>query len=285
MRAHGLTVSRVTTPPLWLRHDAHLRPRRARATPSGRRGSARSRPRWRATTGSAARCVEAPAVAREQLLAVHPAAYVDFDRGAVRRAAAGAIDARHRTRCAGTCGGGAAGGGRRGRARRRAARRARRATGVSALRPPGHHAEPARAMGFCFFGNVAVAARRATAAHGARAGADRRLGRPPRQRDQRRSSTPTPTCCSSRSTSRRCIPGTGPASDVGLGRGRGLHGQPAGARRHAATRPTARWSSTSACALIARLGAAARARLAPASTPTATTRWRPAGSARRASRG
>ena len=38
--------------------------------------------------------------------------------------------------------------------------------GVSALRPPGHHAEAARAMGFCFFGNAAVAARRATVAHG-----------------------------------------------------------------------------------------------------------------------
>jgi acetoin utilization deacetylase AcuC-like enzyme len=40
------------------------------------------------------------------------------------------------------------------------------AFGVSALRPPGHHAEPARAMGFCFFGNAAVAARQATAVHG-----------------------------------------------------------------------------------------------------------------------
>jgi acetoin utilization deacetylase AcuC-like enzyme len=40
------------------------------------------------------------------------------------------------------------------------------ATGMSALRPPGHHAEPARAMGFCLFDNVAVAARHALEAHG-----------------------------------------------------------------------------------------------------------------------
>jgi acetoin utilization deacetylase AcuC-like enzyme len=39
--------------------------------------------------------------------------------------------------------------------------------GVSALRPPGHHAERARAMGFCFFNNVAVAAAHARAEHGA----------------------------------------------------------------------------------------------------------------------
>jgi acetoin utilization deacetylase AcuC-like enzyme len=40
------------------------------------------------------------------------------------------------------------------------------ASGMSALRPPGHHAEPMRAMGFCLFNNVAVAARHALDAHG-----------------------------------------------------------------------------------------------------------------------
>ncbi len=38
--------------------------------------------------------------------------------------------------------------------------------GFAMIRPPGHHAEPSRAMGFCLFNNVAVAARYAQVRHG-----------------------------------------------------------------------------------------------------------------------
>jgi acetoin utilization deacetylase AcuC-like enzyme len=147
---------------VWLRHDASLahdipghpeRPDRIRALEA-----AMARNDW---FGCAVE--EAPRAERSLLLAVHPESYVasieelcargggfiDVDTAAVPetweaalRAAGGAaalVDA--------LLGGDAA-------------------CGVSALRPPGHHAEPAAAMGFCFFGNVAVAARRATAAHG-----------------------------------------------------------------------------------------------------------------------
>ena len=37
---------------------------------------------------------------------------------------------------------------------------------LSALRPPGHHAEPSRAMGFCLLATAAVAVRHAQARHG-----------------------------------------------------------------------------------------------------------------------
>ena len=64
-------------------------------------------------------------------------------------------------------------------ARRRAPRRRARSSGRStwswrarsrnafcAVRPPGHHAETATAMGFCYFGNAVIGARHALEAHG-----------------------------------------------------------------------------------------------------------------------
>ena len=107
--------------------------------------------------------LEAPVVARESVLAVHPESYVARIES-LCAAGGGALDAD--TACVEStweaalraCGGAVAlvdsllGGSA--------------SVGVSALRPPGHHAERARAMGFCFFGNVAVAAERARAAHG-----------------------------------------------------------------------------------------------------------------------
>jgi acetoin utilization deacetylase AcuC-like enzyme len=108
--------------------------------------------------------VEAPAASQEALRAVHPERHirhidelsargggrVDMDTIAVEATYAAALRA---------AGGGVA--------LVDALLSGEAATGFSALRPPGHHAEPDRAMGFCFFGNAAVAARHAQRAHGA----------------------------------------------------------------------------------------------------------------------
>ena len=100
---------------------------------------------------------EEPAATEEQLLRVHPREYVEQVREMCARGAAfdldtptspGSWEASLRA-----AGGACAlvetllGEGER--------------TGFSCQRPPGHHAEPSRAMGFCLFATVALAARHA----------------------------------------------------------------------------------------------------------------------------
>jgi acetoin utilization deacetylase AcuC-like enzyme len=94
-------------------------------------------------------------------------------------------------------------------------------SGVSALRPPGHHAEAARAMGFCFFNNVAVAAAHARAAHGVERVLildwDVHHGNGTNDIFH---ADPSVLFCSIHQSP--LYPGTGPASDVGSGPGEGF---------------------------------------------------------------
>jgi acetoin utilization deacetylase AcuC-like enzyme len=95
------------------------------------------------------------------------------------------------------------------------------ATGASLHRPPGHHAEPSRAMGFCLFGNIAVAARRALDEHGARRVMifdwDVHHGNGTNAIFHARDDV---LFCSIHQSP--LYPGTGPASDVGSGAGEGF---------------------------------------------------------------
>ena len=107
---------------------------------------------------------EAPRATREQLLRVHPAQHVDGvlalvpetgwamvdddtilspGSGEAALRAAGAVVAAVDAVCTGDV-----------------------RNAFCAVRPPGHHAEPDRAMGFCLFNNIAVGAAHARAAHG-----------------------------------------------------------------------------------------------------------------------
>ena len=106
---------------------------------------------------------EAPAATDEQLMAVHPEGHVEFIRS-VAEAGGGAIDSdtvivegtwELITRAAG----GAV-------AVVDALLTGEAPYAMSGMRPPGHHAEAAQAMGFCFFNSIAVAARHATAKYG-----------------------------------------------------------------------------------------------------------------------
>ena len=99
----------------------------------------------------------------------------------------------------------------------RAPARRRRCTGRPATTP-----RPTRAMGFCLFNNVAVAARQRAGRPRRRARADPRLGRPPRQRDQRHLPRRPTRCCSARSTSGRCIPGPDRRRTPAAGAGEGF---------------------------------------------------------------
>ena len=133
----------------------------------------------------------------------------------------------------------------------------------------------ARAMGFCFFNNVAVAARHALDAHGAGAGARPRLGRPPRQRDERH--LPRDRRGALREHPRvAAVPGhrAGVRRRV-RARARATRST-CRCRAGRATRRGARWSSTSSCRWRARTRPGS-CWCRPASTPTPTTRSRRAG--------
>jgi len=108
---------------------------------------------------------EAPAVDPEVLRRVHPDAHVEGVRAMSERGG-GSFDA-DTVASAGSYGAAlhAAGGAC---AMVEALLAGEATAGFCALRPPGHHAEPAQAMGFCLFNNVAVAARHALDSLGAR---------------------------------------------------------------------------------------------------------------------
>ena len=161
--------------------------------------------------------VDAPRATRDQLSRVHPLSHVDFVADLSARGG-GAIDI-DTTAVAGTY-----------EAALRSAGGAvalvdallvdAEPCGVSAQRPPGHHAEAARAMGFCFFNSVAVAAAHARTAHGVERALildwDVHHGNGTNDIFH---ADPAVLFCSIHEWP--LYPGTGPASDVGSGAGEG----------------------------------------------------------------
>jgi len=106
---------------------------------------------------------EAPAVEVDRLLAVHPREHVEAVRETSARGGAFDLDtptSQGSWDAALHAAGGAC-------ALVEALLAGDQSVGFSALRPPGHHAEPRRAMGFCLFANVSVAARHALDSLGA----------------------------------------------------------------------------------------------------------------------
>jgi acetoin utilization deacetylase AcuC-like enzyme len=107
---------------------------------------------------------EAPEATREQVQRVHPAAYVERILGAVP--ASGHVRLDSDTVMSPASGEAALRGAGAACAGVDAVMAGEAGAAFSAMRPPGHHAEPMQAMGFCLFNNVAVAAMQARHVHG-----------------------------------------------------------------------------------------------------------------------
>jgi acetoin utilization deacetylase AcuC-like enzyme len=106
---------------------------------------------------------EAPAASEEELMLVHPREHVEGIRE-LCRSGGGAIDLDTYAGAASYEAALRSAGAACAMVRALLAEEAR--VGFAAGRPPGHHAEPARAMGFCLFNNVGVAAALAIAEFG-----------------------------------------------------------------------------------------------------------------------
>ena len=162
--------------------------------------------------------VESPAADRALLEAVHSVAHIDRVEGLALRGG-GMIDmdttvsaGSYAAACHGAGGAAALVDALLGGAAR---------TGASLHRPPGHHADAARAMGFCLFNSVAVAAQHALDAHG--------LERVMIVDWDVHHGNGTNDIFSARDDVLFCsvhesplYPGTGPAGDMGHGAGEGL---------------------------------------------------------------
>ncbi|HXD65038.1 MAG TPA: histone deacetylase [Solirubrobacteraceae bacterium] len=162
--------------------------------------------------------VRSPTVERSVLEAVHPARHVELiervaARGGARIDADTVVSAGSFVAALHACGGAVS------LVDRLLARSA--PTGFSIHRPPGHHAEAAQAMGFCLFNNVAVAARHALDAHGLErvmiVDWDVHHGNGTNDIFH---ADPRVLFCSIHQSP--LYPGTGRASDVGSGAGRGF---------------------------------------------------------------
>ena len=108
--------------------------------------------------------VEAPAAALETIALCHPTSYITSIRDATPKAGLIALDADTALSPGSFAAALRAAGGAVHAVDEVMAGRTRNA--FVAIRPPGHHTETARAMGFCLFNNAAIAARHAQKRHG-----------------------------------------------------------------------------------------------------------------------